>query len=331
MAFDPSSIHVYAGAEAGGLFRKAAEATDWQALTRGLPQPCEVRALAVHPHQPAIVFAGTQDGPYRSTDGGDSWQRLDFPGPERVVWSLAFHPRDPRTIYCGTAPGALFRSEDGGEHWRRLPTDLGADAVRMDFPTRTIAVAIDPSQPQHLYVGLEVGGVIRSLDNGETWQTVNAGLAPSVGRLDVHGVQVSAARPDTVFISVREGLFCSRDRGDHWQPLDLHRFSPITYCRDLRVAPHDPRLLYVSLGRAARSVEGALLRSHDLGETWRRVDRGLTPKSTMMAVALTARQPAVIYCAARDGEVFGSHDDGATWRACPLTAGTQEVRTLACG
>jgi hypothetical protein len=98
MTFDRSTIHVYAGAETGGLFRKAVDDAHWQALTHGLPQPTEVRAIAVHPQNPEIVFAGTQEGPYRSHDGGDSWERLDFPGPERVVWSLTFHPSDARTI-----------------------------------------------------------------------------------------------------------------------------------------------------------------------------------------------------------------------------------------
>jgi photosystem II stability/assembly factor-like uncharacterized protein len=331
MAFDRSTIHVYAGAETGGLFRKAIDDAHWQSLTQGLPQPAEVRAIAVHPQHPEIVFAGTQEGPYRSHDGGDSWERPDFPGPERVVWSFTFHPADARIIYCGTAPGAIFRSDDGGDHWRRLPTDPGPDVVRMDFPTRTIAMAIDPAHPQHLYAGLEVGGVIRSLDGGESWKAVNHGLAGNVGRLDLHGVQVSAAQPDTVFISVRAGLMRSHDRGEHWEAIDLSKFSSITYCRDLRVAPDNPRTLYVSLGQAARSAEGALLRSRDLGSTWERVDRTLTPKSTMMAVGLTARQPTCVYGGARDGEVFGTHDGGATWREYPLPTGTQEVRALACG
>jgi photosystem II stability/assembly factor-like uncharacterized protein len=331
MAFHPSTIHVYAGAETGGLFRKAIDDTHWQTLTQGLPQPTEVRAIAVHPQHPEIVFAGTQEGPYRSHNGGDSWERLDFPGPERVVWSFTFHPADARIIYCGTAPGAVFRSDDGGDHWKRLPTDPGPDVVRMDFPTRTIAMAVDPAHPQHLYVALEVGGVIRSLDGGETWEPINKGLSGNVGRLDLHGIQVSAALPDTVFISVRAGLLRSRDRGEAWEPIDLSKFSHITYCRDLRVAPDNPRTLYVSLGQAARSAEGALLRSGDLGTTWERIDRGLTPRSTMMAVGLTARQPGGVYSCTRDGEVFGTHDGGTTWREYPLPTGTLEVRAIACG
>jgi photosystem II stability/assembly factor-like uncharacterized protein len=331
MASDRAGLSVYAGAEIGGIFRKPAEGTHWQPLTQGLPPTPEVRAIAVHPQQPAVVYAGTQAGPYRSADAGDHWERLDFPGPERVVWSFSFHPTDPRVMYCGTAPGTIFRSTDGGDHWRRLPTDLGSDVVTMEFPTRTIAIALDPTHPDELYAGLEVAGVIRSLDGGSTWQAVNRGLAPDVGRLDLHGVQVSAAQPGTVFISVRAGLFRSADRGEHWEAIDLSQVSPITYCRDLRLAPSDPHTLYVSLGKAARSGEGALYRSPDLGATWERVDRGLIPKSTMMGVGLTARDPNCIYGCTRDGEVFGTHDGGAKWQEYPLPSGTREVRAIACG
>ena len=50
-----------------------------------------------------------------------------------------------------------------------------------------------------------------------------------------------------------------------------------------------------------------------------------------MAVGLTARQPTCVYGCTRDGEVFGTHDGGATWREFPLPTGTQEVRAIACG
>ena len=67
MAFDRSKVHIYAGAETGGIFRKAADEVGWQSLTHGLPQGAEVRAIAVHPQRPELVLAGTQEGPYRST------------------------------------------------------------------------------------------------------------------------------------------------------------------------------------------------------------------------------------------------------------------------
>ena len=88
--------YVYAGAghwtsgsdtqHPGGLWRKAVDGDTWQPLTRGLPEQAEIRAIAIHPHDAQVVYAGTHQGPYRSSDAGETWERLDFPDPGMVVW-----------------------------------------------------------------------------------------------------------------------------------------------------------------------------------------------------------------------------------------------------
>jgi len=249
-----------------------------------------------------------------------------------VVWSLLFRPHKPGVMYVGMAPAQVFRSQDGGDTWDSLPIALGSDVITMSFPTRVIAMAADPSYPDEIYAGLEVGGMIRSLDGGESWEPINQGLGEGgEDRLDLHGVQVSPAQPRAVYISTREGMFCSPDQGGHWEPIDLKKYSAITYTRYLLLSPQQPKTLYVTIGRAARSEVGALFRSHDLGGTWARVDKGLNPRSTMMAVAINARRPSQIYCAARDGQVFGSLDSGATWKEYPLPEAAKEVYALAVG
>ena len=57
-----------------------------------------------------VIFAGTNDGPYRSTDGGDHWRKLNFPEPNVMIWSLSVHPTRPEVMYAGSAPIALYRS-----------------------------------------------------------------------------------------------------------------------------------------------------------------------------------------------------------------------------
>ncbi len=171
--------HVYAGASQlkangqvrprSGFCRRTAAGGDWQIHAGGLPEHAEIRAIIVHPDQPDILFAGTQHGPYRSSDGGDHWDRLDFPGDGMVVWSLLFHPTDPNTLYAGTAPAAIYRSQNAGESWQQLPIVDSAGLVEMGFPCRVIRLAADPRRPDIVYAGLEVGGVIRSRDGGDTW------------------------------------------------------------------------------------------------------------------------------------------------------------------
>ena len=92
-------------------------------LERGLPDEVEVRCVTLHPTQPGVVFTGTQAGPYRSTDAGDTWERMHFPGDEQVVWSFEIHPADARVMYVGTQDMCSL-SQRG--RWRALAAAGGA-------------------------------------------------------------------------------------------------------------------------------------------------------------------------------------------------------------
>ena len=326
-----NNTYIYAGAESRGLYRLAPGSDQWQELTSGLPRDPIAPGVALHPNNPAVVFAGTQDGPYRSTDRGEHWERLDYPRTGAPVWSFLFRPGDPAVMYLGTAPGEIYRSVNGGDSWQKLNATMGSNECAMAFPTRVIALAADPNFPDEMYAALEVAGVIRSADGGDTWDEITGSLAPSEDTLDLHGIQCSAASPHTVFITTRQGPFIGPDRGREWIPADLGQFSPITYTRDLRVAPHDPNLLYVSIGAAARSTRGGLYRSRDLFRSFERVDRGISAGATMMAVGIDPRAPHHVFCADRDGLVFGSLDNGETWTTYQLPEKAKEVRALAVG
>jgi photosystem II stability/assembly factor-like uncharacterized protein len=344
-----SRVFVGAGAftagSLSGIFRRVGDRR-WEQLTEGLPDPVQVMAITVHPHEPATIYIGTQDGPYRSTDGGDHWQRLALPEPGLQIWSILVHPNDPRRLYAGTSPAGVVQSDDGGDTWRRLPNAVQPERVKMPFACRVMRLAVDPARPATLWAALEVGGVMRSDDSGATWIDCSADLVKLAerphlksrivsdtdieGMLDVHALGISAARPGTVFLALRMGLFRSDDGGRSWQDMEVGRFSPLTYGRDIRVSPHDARTLYTCLSPAARSEDGSMYRSRDLGETWSRFDRGVKAESTMMALALHPRDPERAYCVSRTGQVFGTGDGGHTWREDRLPAGVADVYALAC-
>ena len=157
----------------GGLMRRADGDDQWQSMTNGLPDHPQVRALAVHPNDPAVVYAGTQLGTYRSDDRGEHWEALESPRPGMDVWSLAFHPNQPNVLFAGYEPCAIYRSEDGGVSWKQM------DTSRVRFPDvttympplakRVIGIAVDPSEPENVYASIEVGGLLASRDGGETW------------------------------------------------------------------------------------------------------------------------------------------------------------------
>ncbi len=182
-----------------GLFRMADGGDEWEPLQRGLPEMPAVRALAVHPQQPEIVYAGTQSGPYRSADRGEHWEKVDVPDHGLPVWSVLFHPHDPDVILVGYENCEIYRSDDAGERWTRLP-------VNVRFPEITTAPGANPakrvlmldasaSEPDHLYGAIEVGGTIRSTDGGVHWENLSHGQYVNDDMVDMHGVLVSRWRP----------------------------------------------------------------------------------------------------------------------------------------
>lgn len=330
----------------GGIFRTVHDGGAWEKLENGLPDIVEAHALAAHPRARDVIYAGTQDGPYRSVDGGKRWERLGFPKGAAMVWSLAFHPAHPEVMYCGTAPARLYRSEDNGDNWQELPAAKSPEHCVMGFPTRAVSIAVDGSRPDDIYAALEVSGVIKSTDGGESWTDLSQPLIAlseqphlknrigsdrdSEGMLDSHAIVVSRAQAASPILAVRMGLFQSGDGGRSWRDMEIGRHSPLTYCRDVIVSPDDPRVLYACLSPAARSTDGSLYRSSDLGETWHRFDHGIRAKGTMMAVAVHPRDPAKVYCISRCGQVFGTEDAGQSWREYPLPDGVHDAYKVIC-
>jgi photosystem II stability/assembly factor-like uncharacterized protein len=334
------------GASRSGIFRRTVGDDRWEQLTKGLPERTNVQAITGHPTDPDTVYIGTDSGPYRSTDRGERWERLGFPADGGQVWSILVHPTNHRTLYAGTSPVGIYRSDDGGDTWRKLKA-TAPDRVKMPFACRVMRLAADPSRPQEIYAALEVAGVLRTLDGGESWEDcsgdlLNLAKLPHLkskiasdtdieGMLDGHALCVSSAAPGTVILAVRMGLFQSSDRGATWRDMEVGRFSPLTYGRDVHVSPHSSRRLYACLSPAARSEDGSLYRSDDLGATWTRFDRGVKAESTMMALALHPRDSAQVHCTSRTGQVFGTRDGGQTWTEHRLPDGVKDVYALACG
>jgi len=347
------TTHIYAGAVKsadggkGGVFRRAAGDARWDALTDGLPDGAEVHAITVHPDDPDTVFIGTTKGAYRSDNRGGRWQRLALPDPGADVWSITVHPTDRRTIFAGYGPVGVYRSDDGGERWTKLPDPGLPDRVHMTFACRVMRLDVEPSRPDEVYACIEANGAMRSRDRGEHWEDLTLDLVRFAeqekyksrivsqteieGMLDGHALACSAAAPGSVFLANRMGLFRSDDQGAHWRDAEVGRYSPMTYGRDLRTSPHDPKVLYAALSPAFRSGDGAVYRSDDVGKSWKRFDRGVKADNTMMGVAPHPRDPRQVYAVSKSGQVFGTTDGGDSWSESRLPSGTGDCYAVACG
>ena len=85
------------------------------------------------------------------------------------MWSVLIHPSDSRVLLTGTAPLGLYRSDDAGASWRQMPRPALGERLAGAFASRIMRLAIAPSRGDEIYAALEVNGVMRSTDGGESW------------------------------------------------------------------------------------------------------------------------------------------------------------------
>jgi photosystem II stability/assembly factor-like uncharacterized protein len=308
-----SSVNVLVGTIGQGVMRSPDSGESWQRSgpDQGMHSDALVRCLANHPTQPDVVFAGTDRGLLRSEDAGWTWRRVESALNDSCVWKIAIHPTDTRVMFAGTGtpnPARVFRSEDGGATWHELPMTAVKECPAVGVP-RVTGIAIDPLETDTVWVGLEVDGFRRSRDAGDSWET----LSESIPNRDVHAVVVTSGPPKSVFIVVNNDVYSSRDDGVSWTPVGAKQVFPWTYTRNIAVHPTNPRTVFVSIGDATPGRTGTVMRSNDVGSTWRQLDLPVSPNSAMWVVDVQPERPDLVLAASRYGYLYRSDDGGDSW------------------
>ena len=302
----------------------------WQSVGERIGPRPEVRAILTDPRAPERVTVGTRDGLWRSDDAGATWRRLPAPRPGLAVWSLHRDASDADTIFAGYEPALIVRSRDDGATFEELPIAVTYPDLTAARPKRILGIATDPATGDEIYAGLEIGGVVRSLDGGRTWTGITEGTYINEDSVDFHAVATRPGHPGMVTGATRIGTFRSSDRGAHWRDLAVPPLRPRgTYCRVLGHAPDDPDTLYVGGGNDFDGDLGGLFATHNDGRSWPRFELGRPLKTSIFGLAQSPRLPGFLACATKIGEVFISTDRGRSWQVHPLPAGLGHVFALA--
>src|SRR5580658_10394026 len=264
-----------------GIYKSTDAGKTWQHL--GLRDGQQITNIIVDPQDPNRVFVAVLGHPYgpnsergvfRSTDGGENWQKILYKDDDTGATDLAFDPKNPQVLYTDLwssrrppwttgnplegHTGGLFKSTDGGETWHELTKGLPTNAQGLG----RIGFGISPSNPNRIYTLVdaapEVGGLYRSDDAGESWQRVNHEERIWGRGFDFAWVRVSPENPDIIYIC-NTSTYRSTDAGTTFTAIkgapggdDYHA---------VWINPENPKIILLAADQGATiSVNG--------GETW---------------------------------------------------------------
>jgi photosystem II stability/assembly factor-like uncharacterized protein len=311
-----------AGTSDGIYILQRTENGEWALVHRAL-QGCFVSALTAN--SDGVLFAATHGvGMARSDDHGETWRWINQGLGQFDLWSARVVELNGRErVYAGSMPAHLFVSDDG-ESWRELPALRRVPSVPQWFfppPPHLGHVKEIVGHERRLIVGIEVGALLVSDDEGETFTELP--VSHDVREVDMHHVAVHPAMPDRIIVSNGlGGMMTSEDRGRTW------RRGPsapgLDYPDPLVMHPDDPNLLFVAgavgwpthwykIGRARTKIA----RTRDGGQTWERLLGGLPDGQRAIFSAMTIEAwdgGFAIYAGDSDGQLFESRDGGDHWR-----------------
>ena len=287
-ASNPNIIYVASGeglhrpdlSVGNGIYKSTDAGKTWTHL--GLRDGLQIPALAVDPRDPNKTFAAVlghpygpneERGLYRSTDGGQTWQKAIYKDENTGASDVEIDPSNPDVIYAsmwearegpwednnianGTG-GGLFKSTDGGNTWHALTNGLPKDLSQIN-------IAIAPSDSRRIYATVATASgplaFYRSDDAGESWSKITDDPRPSgrIGGGDLAVPRVDPKNPDVVY-SASTVTMRSTDGGKTWSGF---RGAPggDDY-QNLWINPNDPNIILLV------SDQGALVTVNG-GATW---------------------------------------------------------------
>lgn len=269
----------------------------------------------------------------KSTDMGKTWdqpekRRIKMPANTKAslenIWQIAAGG-DNDSLYAGVAPAALFESHDQGETWK-LNSGLWKHPHRKQWTPgfgglclHTIVV-----DKNDIKIAISTGGVYQSSDGGQTWRVTNKGVTayflpdkyPEFGQC-VHKIARHPKKKKLYFLQNHHGVFRSRDGAETWE--EIESGLPSNFGFGLTVSESGSAFIVPLQADAQRfTCEGRLrvYRTRDEGKSWQPLTKGL-PQKNAYEVILRDGMTSVgdnIFFGTKNGKLFGSLDDGDSWK-----------------
>ena len=298
-----------------GVYKTTDGGKTWQHL--GLKETQAVARIRIHPTNPDIVYVAALGHPYgdneergvfRSTNGGESWEKVLYVSPKAGAVDLIIDRNNPKVLYASTwqvyrkawkmwgggGDSKLWKSVDGGDTW----TDLTGNTGMPEGPVGKIGVTVSPVDPNRVWAIVEAneGGVFRSDDAGATWEKTNDERKLRQRAFYYSRIYADPKDKETVYC-LNTSFYKSTDGG---KTFDTTLKVPHGDNHDLWIDPNNPdRMINSNDGGANVSING--------GKTWTEQDYVTTQFYHVMA---TSDVPYHVAGAQQDNSTLAMPSDG---------------------
>jgi photosystem II stability/assembly factor-like uncharacterized protein len=320
-----------------GVYKSTDGGHSWQHM--GLADSRAIAKIRIHPHNPDLVYVAALGHPFgpnetrgvfRSTDGGQNWQKVLYHSDKAGAIDLSLDPRNPRILYAATweayrsfwnissgGPGSrLYKSSDGGDTWQDISGHEG-------LPTGILgkmAVAVSPAKAGRVWALIESQqyGLYRSDDGGQHWSRVSDSRSLLERAWYYTHLTADPQDPDTIYVN-NLSFHKSTDGGHTFQEID----TPHGDNHDLWIDPKNPR-------RMIQGNDGGATVSLNGGESWSSIYN--QPTAQFYHVAVDNQYPYRVYGTQQDNTSVSvpsmSDNRAIPWADCYL-AGTGESGHIA--
>jgi photosystem II stability/assembly factor-like uncharacterized protein len=288
---------------------------------KGLENTERIARIIIHPKDPNTVFVAAlgplwiespDRGLYKTTDGGETWEKILYVDENTGCSGLAVDPENPDLIYAGMwdfrrkgwffrsgGPGSSFhKSTDGGKTWTSIEEGMTPK------PWGRIYVDFSPADPNKVYVLIEAEetSLYRSDDKGEKWEMVN-----NTNDVNERPFYFGMFVPDPVDTNriYKPGfrLQMSEDGGKKFMSPAVQGGNFHSDVHDMWIDPHNNNFIYLA-------TDGGIYISYDQAKSWS-FCRNL-PLSQFYHVNVDNEKPY---------NVFGGLQDNGSWMAPSKAAG----------
>lgn len=246
---DPQAI--YAGTVQNGLLYSLDGGMSWQSA-KGLSSG-KVTAVSVDPKDKCTIYAARGNQIHKTTNCSRDWNLVYVDSrPDVVFNALVVDWFNANRVYIGSSLGDVSRSDDGGVSWARLTQDVSSAVT---------GVEVDPRDSRTIYVGTYGSGLLKTVDGGQTWQSIYKQFADYDYSRRVTQIVVDPHLANTVYSVSKYGILRTQDGGATWSPLKLPTPNGTVTIRSLAVHPGNSSLLVYA-------TDNNLVFSADGGQTW---------------------------------------------------------------